>query len=87
MLDLEKTLEGCQACRNVFVILLVTFALEFDLTFEISDGNDLVKFGRRTFLPARKAREISEQISRKFSETSFQFRDFFRKLRSAERRC
>ena len=28
------------------------------VTFEISDGNNLVKFGRRTSLPARKALEI-----------------------------
>ena len=38
---------------------LVIFDLEFDLKFEISDGNNLVKFGGRTFLPARKARESS----------------------------
>ena len=52
---------------------------------EISDGG-------RTFLPARKAREISErisgqiseQISGNISETSFKISRLFRKLRSAE---
>ena len=67
--------------------ILVTFDLEFDLKFEISGGKNLVKFGGRTFLPARKAREISgrisgpisEQISEQISEkTSFQiWRLFF----------
>ena len=64
---------------------LVKFDLEFDLKFEISDGKNLVKFGGRTFLPARKAREISEtisgqipeQISGRVSETSFQISRFF----------
>ena len=63
----------------------VTFDLEFDLKFEISDGKNLVKFGGRTFLPGRKAREISErisgqiseQISGKISETSFQISRLF----------
>ena len=65
--------------------LLVKFDLEFDLKFEISDGKNLVKFGRRTFLPARKAREISDRISgqnfgARFREnfgTSFQISRFF----------
>ena len=47
---------------------LVTFDLEFDLKFEISDGKNQVKFLGRTFLPARKAREISERISGQISE-------------------
>ena len=59
---------------------LVKFDVEFDLKFEISDGKNLVKFWGRTFLPARKAREISGQISEQISgkisgkilETSFQ---------------
>ena len=38
---------------------LVKFDLEFDLKFEISDGKNLVKFGGRTFLPARKACTIN----------------------------
>ena len=54
--------------------------LEYGLKFEISDGKKLVNSLGRTFLPARKAREISgrisgqisEQISEKISETSFQ---------------
>ena len=37
---------------------LEKFDLKFDLKFEISDGKNLVKFGGRTFLPARKAQEI-----------------------------
>ena len=65
--------------------ILVTFDLEFDLKFEISDGKNLVKFWGRTFLPARKARKISgrisgrisEQISEKISETSFQISPLF----------
>ena len=56
---------------------LVKIDLEFDLKFEISDGKNLVKFGGRTFLPARKARNISEQISEKISETSFQISQLF----------
>ena len=55
---------------------LVRFDLEFDLKFEISDGKNLVKFLGRTFLPARKARNISGRISgrisKKISETPFQ---------------
>ena len=78
---------------------LYEFDLEFDLKFEISDGKKLVKFGGRTFLPAKKAREISErisgqiseqisgQISGQFLETSFQISRLFRKLRSAEGQC
>ena len=54
---------------------LVKFGLEFDLKFRISDGKYLVKFGGRTSLPARKAKNISGrisgQISEKISETSF----------------
>ena len=69
--------------------------LEFDLKFEISDEKNLVKFGGRIFLPARKAQknserilvQISEQISGKFRKLRFKFRDFFRKPRSAEGRC
>ena len=60
---------------------LVKFDLEFDLKFEISDGKNLVKFLGTTFLPARKAREISgrisEQISEKNSEISFQISRLF----------
>ena len=64
---------------------LVKFDLEFDLKFEISDGRNLVKFERRTFLPARKAREISERISEQISgkisgkilESSFQISRLF----------
>ena len=64
---------------------LVKFDLEFDLKFEISDGKNLVKFWGRTFLPARKARQISgrisgrisEQISEKILETSFQISQLF----------
>ena len=52
----------------MFVNFLVKFDLEFDLKFEISDGKNLVKFGGRTFLPDRKAREISERISGQISE-------------------
>ena len=70
---------------------LVKFDLEFDLKFEISDGKNLVKFGWRTFLPARRAPKISGRIRsklrRKFRRTfRFKFRDFCRKLRSAEGR-
>ena len=69
------------------------------MKFEISDGENLVKFWGRTFLPPRKARnisgrisgQISEQIPEETLETSFQisrlfFFVFFRKLRSAEGR-
>ena len=64
---------------------LVKFDLEFNLQFEISDGKNLVKFLGRTFLHARKARnisgrisgQISEQISEKISETSFQISRLF----------
>ena len=67
------------------MIFLVKFDLEFDLIFEISDGKNLVKFVGRTFLPARKAREISgrvsgqisEQISEKILETPFQISRLF----------
>ena len=60
--------------------------------FEISDVKYLVKFGGKTFRPARKAPKISGrisgQLSAKFSETSVQIsRLFFRKLHSAEGRC
>ena len=65
--------------------LLVEFDLELDLKFEISDGKNLVKFGGRTLLPGRKAREISgrisgrtsEQLSEKNSETSFHISRLF----------
>ena len=64
---------------------LVNIDSEFDLTFENSDGKNLVKFLGRTFLPARKERKnsgrisenISEQISENISETSFQVSRFF----------
>ena len=64
---------------------LVKFGLEFDLKFEISDGKNLVKFLGRTFLPAKKAQEISgrisgqisERMSGKISETSFQISRLF----------
>ena len=70
---------------SVFVKCLVKFDLEFDLKFEICDGNNLVKFLGRTFLPARKARKISwrtlgqtsEQISEQISEASFQISRLF----------
>ena len=45
--------------QKCVVKFLVTFDVEFDLKFEISDGKDLVKFGERTCLPARKSQEIS----------------------------
>ena len=67
------------------VKFLVKFDLEVDLTFKISDGENLVKFWGRTFVPARKARknsgrisgQISDQISGKVSETSFQISRLF----------
>ena len=74
---------------------LVKFVLEFDLKFEISDGKSLVKFGGRTFLPARTAREISERISGqvsekisgKISETSFRISRLFFSETSFSRRA
>ena len=67
------------------------FVVKFDLKFEISDVKYLVKFGGKTFRPARKARNysgrISRQISAKFSETSFQISHLLRKLCSAEGWC
>ena len=69
---------GCQACRSAFVKLLVKFDLEFDLKFEISDGKNLVKFGGKTFLPARKARKIRGEFQGKFRS---KFRRKVRKLR------
>ena len=49
--------------------------VKFHLKFEIADWKNVVKFAGRTFLPARKALEISgrtsEQISEKISGTSF----------------
>ena len=55
--------------------------MKFDLKFEISDVKSLVKFGGKTFRPARKAPKfsgrISGQISAKFSETSFQISHLF----------
>ena len=70
---------------EVFVKFLVKFDLEFDLKFGILDGKSLVKFRGRTFRPARKALKISERISGqiselisgKFSETSFQISRLF----------
>ena len=64
---------------------LVKFDLEFDLKSEISDGKNLVKFGGRTVLPARKAQElsgrisgqISEQMTERVLETSFQILRLF----------
>ena len=63
----------------------VKFDFEFDLNFEISDGKNLVKFGGRTFLPAREARKLSGRFSganfgansEKISETSFQISRLF----------
>ena len=49
--------------RQRFVKFLVKFDLEFGLKFEIADGKNLVKFWRRTFLPARKARKNSGRIT------------------------
>ena len=61
----------------MLVKFLVKFYLEFDLKFEISDGKNLVKFLGRTFLPARKARNISGRISGRISEQiSEKFSDF-----------
>ena len=65
--------------------LFVEIDLEFDLKFEISDGENLVEFLGRTFLPARTARIISGRISGQFrsktsekiSETSFQISRLF----------
>ena len=59
----------------MFSKFLVKFDLEFDLKFEISDAKNLVKFWGRTFVPARKARNISGripgQISDQISEENF----------------
>ena len=60
--------QGCHACRSVFVKILVKFDLEFNLKFEISDGKKLVKFGGRTFLPAREARKFSGRFSGRILE-------------------
>ena len=40
----------------------VKFEYEFDLKFEISDGKNPVKFGGRTFLPAREAQKYSGRL-------------------------
>ena len=45
--------------RDVFFF----FFVKFDLKFEISDVKSLVKFGGKTFRPARKAPKISGRIS------------------------
>ena len=61
--------------------MLVKFDLEFDLQFEISDGNSLVKLGGRSFPPARKEREISGRISGLISEKiRRKFRNFVSRL-------
>ena len=57
---------------------LVKFDLEFDLKIESSNGKNLVKFGGRTFLPARKFRgEFRGEFRRKFRKLRFKFRVFF----------
>ena len=60
---------------------VVTFLVKFDLKFEISDVKNLVKFGGKTFRPARKAPKCSGRIlgriSANFSETSFQISHLF----------
>ena len=56
-----QTLLGLPSLQKCDVKCLVKFDLDFDLKLEISDGKNLVKFGRTTFLSARKAREISGQ--------------------------
>ena len=75
------SLQKC-ACEK----FLAKFDLEFDLKFEISDKKNLVKFGGRTFLPARKAREISGRISGQISETSFQISRLFLETSLSTRR-
>ena len=55
--------------------------MQLDLKFEISDVKYLVKFGGKTFRPARKAPKnsvrISGRISATFSETLFKISRFF----------
>ena len=72
---------GLPSLQKCVCDFLVKVDLEFDLKFGISDGKNLVKFWGRTFLPARKARtisgRISDQISEKISETSFQISQLF----------
>ena len=55
--------------------------VKFDLKFEICDVKYRVKFGGKTFRPARTAPKISGrisgQISEKISETSFQISRHF----------
>ena len=68
------------------------FLVKFDLKFEISDVNYLVKFGGKTFRPARKVPKISGRISgqisgQHFRKLRFKVCVFFRKLCSAEGRC
>ena len=77
-------LSGHQACRSVFVKLLVKLDLEFDLKFEISDGKNLMKFcsGQISEQISGKISETSFQISRPFSETSFSRRAVLIFLRS-----
>ena len=71
---------GCGCVWAVPEKVLVKFDLEFE-TLKISDGKNLVKFGGRTFLPARKARNIlgriSERVLARISETSFQISQLF----------
>ena len=66
------------------------FLVKFDLKFDISNVKYLLKFGGKTFRPARKAPNIlggiSGRISAVLSETSFQMRRFW-KVRSTEGRC
>ena len=61
--------KGANACRSVL------WNLVFKL--EISDGQNLVKFVGTTFLPLRKALEISGRISANISEIPFQILRFF----------
>ena len=46
---------------------LVTFDWDVNLKFEMACVKNLVKFGGRTFLSARKAREISGRLSGQIS--------------------
>ena len=62
--------------QKCFVIVWVKFALKF----EFSDGKNLVKFERKTFLSARTALEnlggISAQVSEKFGSFVSKFASF-----------
>ena len=68
---------GCQACRSVFVKLLV----KFDLKLEVSDGKNMVKcFGRTFYLPGKHQKfrgEFRSKFRRNFRKLRFKFRDFF----------